>query len=164
MAMKPLQFTTEVEYTGRNFAGPIILLPHHESEAFIKEHGKRIILRGPDAKPVHRALQLRKDGYALVMVNQQILKSWGYQPGEMVEVSIEKDESEFGMAFPEEFQVVLEQDPEANEAFRARKPGKQRGILHHIDSGKTEETRIKRALEMAERLKTNSLYGEENYG
>lgn len=162
--MKALQFTTEVEYTGRNFAGPIILLPYDESQAFIEAYGKRIILRGPDAKPIHRALQLRKDGYALVMVNQQVLKAWGYHPGDVVQVTIEKDESEFGMAFPEEFQVVLEQDPEAEEAFRARKPGKQRGVLHYIDSGKSEETRIKRALEMAERLKTNSLYGEENYG
>lgn len=160
--MDKLSLKTEVEYTGRNFAGPILILDYDTIEKFIKANGKRVILRGPDQKAVHRALQLRKDGYAMIMVNQQVLKSWGYQNGDLIEISIEKDESEFGMAFPEEFAIVLEQDPEAEKAFRERLPGKQRGVLHYIDSGKSEATRIKRALEMAEKLKNNSLYGEEN--
>lgn len=162
--MKELIFTAEIEYTGRNYMGPILLLPHDQSSTFIETNGNRVIVKGPDQKPIHRALQLRKDGYALIMLNRQVLKAWGYLPGDSVEISITKDDSEFGMAFPEEFQVVLDQDPEANEAFRSRTPGKQRGVLHYIDSGKSEATRIKRSLEMAERLKNNALYGEENHG
>ncbi len=162
--MKKLEFEVEIEFTGQNYMGPIFLLPHDQSEAFIKENGKRVIVRGPDGKAIHRALQLRKDGYALVMINKEVLKAWHYLPGDKVKVSITKDDSEFGMAFPEEFKVVLDQDPEANQAFRARTPGKQRGVLHYIDSGKSESTRIKRALEIAEKLKNKALYGEENAG
>lgn len=141
---------------------PFLVCDYDLAKAFIEAHGSRIIIQGPDGKVIHRALQMRKDGYAVIMLSKAVLKSWKLEPGMEVKFSMQKDESEFGMAFPEEFQIVLDQDPEANSAFRERKPGKQRGVLHYIDSGKTEATRIKRALEMAEKLKNKALYGEEN--
>lgn len=162
--MEKWKINTEVEFTGAQYSGPILLLPYDKSAVFIKKHGKRVILTGPDQKPLHRAIQLRKDGYAFIMLNQQVLKAWQYLPGDAVTVDIREDDSEFGMAFPEEFQVTLDQDPEAKAAFLERSPGKQRGVLHYIDSGKSEATRIKRALEMADRLKNKALHGEENYG
>lgn len=146
-----------------NGYAPQIFCEYDIAKDFIENHSKRVVIIGPDKKPLHRALQVRKDGYALIMLSRAVLKSWRYEIGDLVEVELLPDTSEFGMAFPEEFQIVLEQDPEATEAFRSRKPGKQRGVLHYIDSGKTETTRIKRALEMADRLKNNALYGEENH-
>ncbi len=146
-----------------NGYAPQIFCTYDQAKDFIENHSSRVIIIGPDGKKLHRALQLRKDGYALIMLSRAVLKSWRCEIGDFVEVEMLPDTSEFGMAFPEEFQVVLDQDPEADKAFRARKPGKQRGVLHYIDSGKTEATRIKRSLEMAERLKNNALYGEENH-
>jgi uncharacterized protein YdeI (YjbR/CyaY-like superfamily) len=156
-----MQLTSVIELSKAGWS-PFLVCDYDQAKDFIAKKGSRILMKGPDGKTVHRALQLRKDGYAVIMLSKAILKSWQLEPGMQVRVSISKDDSEFGMAFPEEFQVVLEQDPEADAAFRSRKPGKQRGVLHFIDSGKTEETRIKRALDMAERLKNNALHGEEN--
>lgn len=159
MSELPIHSTIEVSAGGYS---PFLVCDYDQAKAFIGQHGKRVLLIGPDGKTLHRALQLRKDGYAVLMLSKAVLKSWRLEVGMEVRVMLKPDTSEFGMAFPEEFQIVLEQDPDADAAFRRRKPGVQRNVLYYIHSAKSEETRIKRALEMAERLKHNALHGEEN--
>lgn len=156
-----MQIHSTIEVSKGGYS-PFLVCDYDKAAAFIAKHGSRVLLIGPDGKTIHRALQLRKDGYAILMLSKAVLKGWKMEVGMKVEVLLKPDTSEFGMAFPEEFQIVLEQDPDADAAFRRRKPGTQRNVLYYIDSAKTEETRIKRALEMAERLKTNALHGEEN--
>jgi len=143
-----------------NGYGPHLICDYDQAKAFIEENSSRIIIVGPDGKDLHRALQMRKDGYAVILLSREVLKAWRCEIGDIVRVEIKADTSKYGMAFPEEFEIVLEQDPEAKAEFEARKPGKQRGVLHYIDSAKSEEARIKRALEIAEKLKNHTLYGE----
>ena len=39
-------------------------------------------------------------------------------------------------------------------------PGRQRGLAYYITSAKTTDTRLKRALEIAHKLRTHTLYGD----
>jgi hypothetical protein len=128
-----------------------------EAEAFLKKHNKRILLHLPNGKIYHRALQKRKDGYALVVLSKTLLKELEAHPNDLIRYTITPDESEYGMIFPEEFAEVLAQEPEAKKLFEALNPGKKRGLLHYIDGGKSIDARIKKALEVAGKLLSNSL-------
>jgi uncharacterized protein YdeI (YjbR/CyaY-like superfamily) len=142
-----------------NGYGPHVVIDYDAAKAFIALHKNRVIVYGPDNVGLHRALQLRKDGYALIMLSKEVLKMWRSEIGDLVNLRIEPDTSEYGMAFPEEFKIVLEQDLEAAAAFTDLNPGRKRGLLYYAASAKTEQTRIKRALELAKKLRTGTLYG-----
>ncbi|WP_421754831.1 YdeI/OmpD-associated family protein [Croceimicrobium sp.] len=151
-----MNFEAYIENTG---GIPFVICDYDAAQKFIEQHSKRVLIYGPDQKAIHRALQLRKDGYALIALSKAILKSWKLEVGDLVQIKVEPDTSEFGMSFPEEFKIVLEQDPEAAEVFERLKPGRQRGVLHYVSQPKGEESRIKRALEMAEKMRTGTLHG-----
>ncbi len=147
-----------IESAPRGYA-PYLVCDYDQAKAFIDEHSKRVIMKGPDGEDLHRALQLRKDGYALIMLSKAVLKAWKLQVGDMVEVEIRPDLTKYGMPMPEEFEIVLEQDPDAAEAFEALNDGRKRGLLYYAGQPKSEASRIKRALELAEKLRTGTLHG-----
>jgi hypothetical protein len=122
----------------------------------------RIIVSFPNGKHFHRALQCSKDGFCHIIFGKSTMKDAGVEFGESVLVKLKEDTSEFGMPFPEEFQEVLNQEPESNTKFLALNPGMRRSLLYHINSAKTVETRIKRALDIAYKLKTDTLYSQRN--
>lgn len=155
-----MEIKSYIESAPRGYA-PYLVCDYDRAKAFIDKHSKRVIMTGPDGEDLHRALQLRKDGYALIMLSKAVLKSWKKEVGDLVTVKIRPDDTEFGMPMPEEFKVTLEMDPEAAEAFNALNPGRKRGLLHYAGSPKTEASRIKRALELAEKLRTGTLHGGE---
>jgi hypothetical protein len=105
---------------------------------------------------------LRKDGYALVALSKDLLKKQGFKVGDKVWFRLSKDESEYGMTFSPFFKEVLGQDKVAEMEFNKLTIGRQRGLLHYTDSAKTEETELKRSVEIAEKLKTNGLYKGQN--
>ena len=131
-----------------------------KADHFIKTHGSRALLSFKGGGPYHRALQRRKDGYALIVLSKEVLEQIGGLAGDLIEFTIQPDRSEYGMPFPEEFRETLALDPEAEEAFKALPIGRKRGVLHYIHSGKSVETRIKRALEISEKMKNKGLYGQ----
>ncbi len=88
------------------------------------------------------------------------MKEASVEFGQEVMVKLEEDTSEFGMPFPEELQEVLKQEPEGNAKFLALNPGTRRSILYYINSAKTVDTRIKRALDIVHKIKTNTLYSQ----
>lgn len=130
--------------------------------AFLKNNSSRILLDFDAGEKYHRALQKRKDGYAMITLSKQLLKDIKAEPGQKVKFNIVPDKSKYGMAFPEEFEELLAQDLEAKTAFEKLTPGRQRGVLHYVASGKSIDTRIKRSIEIAEKAKTERLYGQRN--
>jgi uncharacterized protein YdeI (YjbR/CyaY-like superfamily) len=56
--------------------------------------------------------------------------------------------------------VALEQDEEAAARFYAMTRGRQRSLASYVTSAKREETRVKRAVELAHKLRTRTLYGD----
>jgi uncharacterized protein YdeI (YjbR/CyaY-like superfamily) len=58
-----------------------------------------------------------------------------------------------GLELPEEFSEVLSQDEFAIQAYEALNDGGKRGYIYYIRQGKSIDTRIKRSLEISEKLK-----------
>jgi uncharacterized protein YdeI (YjbR/CyaY-like superfamily) len=54
---------------------------------------------------------------------------------------------------PEEFQAVLDSDPEAFDIFKSFTPGKQRSLIYYILKIKTSQLRIDRSILISENMK-----------
>ncbi|TDE08389.1 YdeI/OmpD-associated family protein [Dyadobacter psychrotolerans] len=67
--------------------------------------------------------------------------------------TVVKDDSEYGRDMPIELTELLEQDPEGFELFQNLLASHQRGIIHYVDSAKSVQLRIDRAVKMINRLK-----------
>lgn len=77
--------------------------------------------------------------------------------GQMVEVVIDIDPHPTELDLPEEWLAVLEQDEEAKTVFDSLTLGYQRSLMYYITSAKRTDTRIKRALQMATKLRNRNL-------
>ena len=75
------------------------------------------------------------------------------QVGSKVQVSLQPDESKYGMPMPEEMDELLKIDDEANQYFHALTKGKQRSLLYIIGKPKNSDTRLNKAIVVTEHLK-----------
>lgn len=99
-------------------------------------------------------LSAGNDQYFIIM-NQKNCKKLGLQVGDKVSLTLTPDESEYGMPMPEELQESLEIEENAWQYFQDLTPGKQRALIHQVNSAKRQETRIRRALGIAAHLEKN---------
>jgi hypothetical protein len=74
------------------------------------------------------------------------------------DIAIWKDDDDYGLEPCAEFAEVLEQDPAAKAVWDSFTDGKKRSHLIYVNQAKSEQVRIKRALEMAYKYKTDTLY------
>lgn len=93
------------------------------------------------------------NGDAYISLNAQRLKQLKAKPGDEVMISLEKDDSEFGLEVPEELKELLEQDPEGNKRFHQLVAGKQRYIIRVIAGVKSSHLRVERAVALIGNLK-----------
>ncbi len=91
-------------------------------------------------------------GYWLT-INKEIRTKLKLQEGDRVDVSLEPDESEYGIPLPEEMEELLLQDELGSKVFHTLTPGKQRSLLWMIGKPKNSDTRLKKALGVMEYLK-----------
>lgn len=90
---------------------------------------------------------------AYITLSKARMKKLDVHFGDEVQVSLEKDTSEFGFDVPEEFTEVLKQDSEGNDRFRSMSKGKQRGIIYLVLQIKSSDKRIEKSLFFIENLK-----------
>ncbi|MEJ8758538.1 YdeI/OmpD-associated family protein [Pontibacter sp. H259] len=101
-------------------------------------------------------------GAGYININNARLKKLGLQDGTEVQVSLDSDESEFGMEVPEELTELLNQDEEGKRRFALLPPGKQRYIIYYVAGVKSSQLRIDRALLLINNLKQLPL-GKESF-
>ena len=115
---------------------------------------RRLIATLNDREEFHCALQPKGDGTCFIHVNKDRQKKLGLGIGDEVRVSLRPDDSRYGMAVPEEFAVLIEQDPEGDRCFHLLTIGKQRSLLHIINTAKRSDTRLRKAVAIIEYLKS----------
>jgi Bacteriocin-protection, YdeI or OmpD-Associated/Domain of unknown function (DUF1905) len=96
----------------------------------------------------------RAGGGGYIMLNKKHMKSAGCLSGDTIKVQLVPDTSRYGMPMPEELEEVLDQDPVGKDRFEKLTPGKQRNIIHFINSVKSSQLRIERALKLIGNLST----------
>lgn len=107
-----------------------------------------------------RAIQGRVNETAVIVVGQDILRTVRAREDDEMTLQISIDPDPDFIDLCDEFQAVLDTDEEAAAKFFAFTRGKQRSLAYYANSAKRSETRIKRGLELAEKIRTNTLHGD----
>lgn len=115
---------------------------------------KRVVCTINGGKGFQCAL-LPSGGLFYIIVNKKRRDELGIVADETVSVLLERDISKYGLPMPEEFQEVLDQDPEGDRLFHLLTPGKQRSLLHFTGQRKDVDERIYYSLIIIEHLKKN---------
>lgn len=137
----------------------VLLVPHEIAEQFAEAKVTRILLH-IESHTYRRAIQNKRDGRRFVVLGKEILRETRLAEGDQVRASIEEDPEPDYIEMAEEFTVVLDQDPEALERWNTFTIGKKRSLALYVTGAKRSDTRIKRALELAEKIRTRTLNGD----
>ena len=134
-------------------------VPDDVAAAF-KAAGIRRLIAVINGHTCKRALQNHADGGSFIIVGGDLLKTCGLKLRSTATVSLSPDPEPDALELPDVFALVLEQDDEARARWNTFPIGRQRSLLHFITSAKKEATQIKRAWELAEKIRTHTLYGD----
>lgn len=101
----------------------------------------------------HVALQSNKEGNYFIYVGSKILKQLNLKKGMAVQIDFKKDDTTYQFEDVEEWNEVMNTDPEVEIIFNQLTPGNKRSILFLIQQVKSSDKRIQRSLIIAENLK-----------
>ena len=138
-------------------------LPMDVAEAFLAA-GVRRVLATINGHTVGRGIQGRHDGERYLILGQALLRDLGVALGDMVPVELIPDPNPDDVDLPEALVAALDQDEEAATRFYGMTPGKRRSLAHYVSSAKRPDTRIRRALELAHKLRTFTLHSDKKSG
>ena len=154
-----------------HFAAPVLRLEtgmkmHYlpipsEMASVLKDRNIRRVIGTLNGVQVNRGIMGSKDGDCYLILGRSLLRDIGVILGDTIEAELEEDPNPNQVEIGEEFEAVLEDDQPAAHRFYNMTPGKQRSLAHYVTSAKRVETRIKRALELAYKLRTYTLYGDK---
>ncbi|WP_420456124.1 YdeI/OmpD-associated family protein [Rubrivirga sp.] len=149
------------------FAGPVL-----RTEAGFRMHcvpipaevddalgGARAVTGTLCGVPFRRAVHGRSNGAPHLRFGRAILREAGLALGATAFLEIEPADPD-AVHLPEELTVALSQDPEAQARFATFTPGRQRSLGVHVDQARRPATRERRALELCEKIRTHTLYGD----
>ncbi len=131
---------------------PLLQREHNPFRVIIDINGMGEIPSGlmPDGK-----------GDFFVTISKEVRKRFDLELGDEVALTIKPDDSEYGMPLPEELAELWALDEEAYRVFHLLTPGKQRGLIYQIAKPKGAATRVKKAVQISEYLK--SVNGKLDY-
>ncbi len=147
--MSTLAFETHL-HSGHTF-----IVPDKIAHNFLDQGYKRVIvtiLFENRSTSFHAAIQKFKNQYHITFnkANQKKMKIF---PSDYFTVQLNEDTSKYGVEMPEEFDAVLQSDPEAFEIFESLTDGKKRSLIYFILKIKNSQNRINKALIITENLK-----------
>ncbi len=152
-------FTCEIVRLEDGMKHHIVPVPPDIADTFEAEKIRRIVLKIGEFT-YRRAIQRKRDGRRYVVLGRPILKETGLLEGSRVTVQIEEDLDPDYVELGAEFTEVLELDPEAKARWETFPVGKKRSLALHVTRAKRSDTRIKRALELAEKMRTFTLHDD----
>jgi hypothetical protein len=106
--------------------------------------------------PVAGAWMPAGDGRRYFMVSPSVLRTAGLRLGQVVDMRFRVDDQD-RVDVPDALTAALRADPEADAAWRALTPGRQRGLAHLVQSARTEPTQRRRAADIAAALRAGDL-------
>ena len=122
---------------------------------FVAKGHKRVEVlarNGSKELKFHAALQ-KYQGKYVITFGKRNQKELGIYQNDVFRLQFYEDTSKYGVEMPEELEAVLEMDEEALQIFESLSEGKIRSIIYMILPIKTSQTRINKALLIAENLK-----------
>ena len=150
-----MEFTAKLENFNTRLWTFHIKVPKDVAMHYLQQGDKRVVATLNHSLTFQCAIMPAGDGVHFINVNKKIRDQLKIKEGSKINVELKKDESEYGLPFPEELKELLEQDKTGNMLFHALTPGKQRNMIYAVSQVKNTDLRIHRALVILEHLKKN---------
>ena len=126
-------------------------VPDNVATQFIEGDNRRVICHLSDKILVRSALMSSRD-YWFILLNNDLRNKLNINEGDKLHIKIEKDTSEYGHDMPEELQTLLDIDNQFDSFFKALTPGKQRSLIYIVNKVKNTQSRLNKALAIADHL------------
>lgn len=153
---KKQHFTSVLEASNNKLWGAHFTVPVSVAKRFTAATSRRVVCTLNGAETFQCALIPHGNGSFVITVNKKLRDKQDLKFGMTVDVSLRKDESEYGLPMPKEFAELLRQDKRGNRLFHALTAGRQRTLLYIIGQRKTTDARIERGIVVVEHLKATN--------
>jgi len=154
--MENYSFTTKLEKLQSNLSYTALFLPY-EIVTQLPEKGRLRVAGFLNNKiPFNLAILNLKEGPKYLTVGSILRREAKIKEGDLVQVSFHLVDPNL-LELPEELEIALAQDEDAQRVFDTFTVGYKRSLAHYITSTKNIDVRIKRALELLEKAKTGTL-------
>ncbi len=150
--METVTFDVVLEPTGEKMAHHILVVPNEIARKFITGKGAPRILCVVERDVEFPCALNPSHGRYVIIASKALIKRNKLSVGVPVKLSIRTDPDN-GLRLPEELAEVLDQDELADKAYHAMGDGHKRGLIHYINQAKSIDSRIKRSLEIMEKVK-----------
>ena len=150
-----MEFTARVENFNTRLWSYHVKVPGPIAKHFLDQGDKRVVCNLNDSLDIQCAIMSAGEGVYFINLNKKIRDQLNLKEGSKVSVHLDKDNSEFGLPFPDELEEVLAQDKAGKEYFYKLTPGRQRNIIYGVSQVKNPDLRIHRAMIMINHLKKN---------
>lgn len=159
MKVSSFEFPAPVlrQETGRRYH--YLPLPQEVAAALLAG-GTRRVIATLNGREISRAVVSDGAGRHVLLTGAALLRQVGVTLGDVVHVALRPDPSPEAIELGEELIAALEEDEAAAARFYAMTPGRRRSLASYVTSARRAETRLKRALALAEKLRTFALYGD----
>lgn len=158
--METYTFATRITKIDAAFMQYLLIIPQDIIES-INAKGRIRVEGTMNGAPFALAIQNLKTGEKYFSVSAALRRAAKIQLSVPVEVKFHLVDPD-KLDIPEELTAVLEEDPEGKAIFDEMTTGMKRSLVHYITSVKNVDSRIKRALELIEKAKTKTLYGQRD--
>lgn len=154
----PESFAAPVLRSATGMGYHYLPVPAEVAEALLAAGTRRVVatLNGHAAR---RAI-VTHDGAPALIVGTGLLRNVGVREGDTVVVDLAPDPEPDRIDLGDAFEAALAGDPEAAERFFSFTVGRQRSMASYVTAAKRPETQVRRALELAHKLRTHTLYGD----
>lgn len=153
--MESISFNVVLEPTDEKMAHHIIAVPQEIAEKFIRGKGAPRILCTVEGSPEFPCALNPRHGRHVIIASKLLIRQNKLAVGIPFKISIRVDPRN-GLGLPEELAEVFDQDEAAYKAYNALNDGHKRGLIHYINQAKSVDSRIRRSLEIMERIKERS--------
>ncbi len=154
------RFMSSLQRLEQEMGFHIVPVPDDIAAAWKKAKVRRLV-GTINGHPANRALMNHADGGSFLIVGRDFIKAARIGARTPVTVELRLDPAPDRVELPEELVIALAQDEAAQTRSDTFPPGRRRSLASYVTSAKTEPTRIKRAVELATKIRTHSLYGDQ---
>ena len=159
--MSPIRFTVPLERLEDGMKHHVVVIPDDIADQFEGKEIKRVIIK-IEGTEYRRAIQRKKDGRRIMVLGQHILKECDLRLGEEFTLTIQPDADPDHVEMGEELAEVLAQDDAARARWETFTVGMKRSLALYVTQAKRSDTRIRRALELAEKISSGTLHSDKS--
>ncbi len=151
--MDSFKFQAPLQEYSNNLWKYHVKVPSSVVMEFQNQKIKRLLCTINSTEQIHASLMPAGEDVYFIKINSTILKKLKVKLGDELDITLEADESKYGMPLDPEMQELLENDPEGSDYFHRLTPGKQRSLLYLVNNVKSSSKKLEKGFIIIEHLK-----------